>query len=113
MLKALLCGETLARFLHQQVADQILCGVRNVVPYRVVKVIFHVHDLQQDMRKEACIHNRVEINLFEQSRSRVGIEGRIAAQENVDDNANAPHVDRLVVRFGGQNLGSYVTRRTT
>ena len=43
-------------------------------------------------------------DLLKEGRVVLGVEGRVAGEEDVRDDADAPHVDRLVIRLAHQNL---------
>ncbi len=90
---ALLGRVSLRGVLHQQMADQILCVLRHILPAGIVKVVLHLHDL------------------LEQRRSVVGVKRRVAAQQNVDDHTHRPHIDRVIVILVGQHLRKSAVRK--
>mmetsp|Transcript_14053 Transcript_14053/g.39944 ORF Transcript_14053/g.39944 Transcript_14053/m.39944 type:complete len:281 (-) Transcript_14053:281-1123(-) len=94
VIQHLLGSQPLARLLHEEGPDQALGIFRDVVPAGIVKVILHIHDL------------------LEQRGGVVGVEGRVPAQQNVEDDPNGPHVNALVVAFTGQHLRGDITRGT-
>jgi hypothetical protein len=75
---------------HQQAVDKVDCVLGDVAPV-VLRVV--VAALQ---------------NLLKESRHAVAEKGREAAQQNVGDDSDAPHVHLLVVARRVEHLGRHV-----
>ena len=91
----LVWSQPLFRIGHQQVPNHVFCVLRDVFPGRSVEVVLNLLDLLEEN----------VVVLIE--------EGRTAAEEDEQDNANAPKVARDMIWLLLQNFRSHVSRGAT